>query len=190
MKIPRKIKLLLIIIIVPFLVGALYALHITQQSNFNKITEGEAYRSAQMDGDLLKHYINTYQIKSVLNLRGRNSAQQWYIDELKISSEQNVRHYDVALSAHREPTQEETRLLMELIKYAPRPVLIHCQAGADRTGLVAAMWKVIVNKEPKEEAAKQLSIWYGHMPVGPATAMDNFFEKWVPELTIVNSRQI
>ena len=188
MKISGRNKLLSIIII-PLLLGALYALYVTGQGNFHLITDGEAYRSAQMDGDGLRDYINKYRIKSILNLRGRNTDEKWYIEELKVSSEYGVRHYDIALSAHLEPTREETKILMGFIKSAPRPVLIHCQAGADRTGLVAAMWKVIVNKESKTEAAKQLSVWYGHMPVGPASAMDNFFEKWLPEPTGANNKQ-
>jgi undecaprenyl-diphosphatase len=44
------------------------------------------------------------------------------------------------------------------------------------------MWKVIVDKEPKSEAAKELSILYGHIPIGKTIAMDHFFEKWNPAL--------
>ncbi len=54
------------------------------------------------------------------------------------------------------------------------------RGSADRSGLVAAMWKVIVDREPKSEAGKQLSILYGHLPMGKATAMDRFFERWRP----------
>ena len=50
------------------------------------------------------------------------------------------------------------------------------------SGLVAAMWKVIVDKEPKSEAGKQLSILYGHLPIGKTTATDHFFENWTPPL--------
>jgi len=172
---------LLIIIISPVLAGAVYAMFVAGQGNFHQITEGQAYRSAQLDGDELKYCINKYGIKSILNLRGKDPEEKWYAEEKKISSEYGVRHYDLALSAYREPTGEETRILTELIKSAPRPVLIHCQAGADRTGLASAMWKVIVDNDSKAEAAGQLSVLYGHMPFGPASAMDDFFEKWLPE---------
>ncbi|MBI5748799.1 MAG: hypothetical protein HZA00_06685, partial [Nitrospinae bacterium] len=49
------------------------------------------------------------------------------------------------------------------------------------TGLVSAMWKVIVNKEQKSEAGKQLSLRFGHIPVGKTYAMDRFFHNWKPE---------
>lgn len=179
------IKKLLSIVLIPLLGVAIYAFYEAELGNFYQITKGEAYRSAQMDGDDLKYYIDNYHIKSILNLRGKISNAKWYIEEMKVSAENKVKHYDIFLSAYREPTREETQILIGLFKTAPRPILIHCQAGADRSGLVAAMWKVIVDKESKIEAGKQLSIFYGHMPLGPASAMNTFFENWLPDQTIL-----
>ena len=177
------------IISIPLLGVAIYAFTIAEEGNFHQITKGEAYRSAQMRGEELKDCITNYHIKSIINLRGKVN-EKWYIDETKICAECEIAHYDLFLSAYREPTPEETRILMGFFKSAPRPILIHCQAGADRSGLVAAMWKVIVDKESKIEAGKQLSILYGHMPLGPASAMDRFFQNWCPELTVAPLEKI
>ncbi len=163
------------------LAGSLF-LYIKEQGNFHTITLGEAYRSAQMDRDELEYYINKYRLKSIVNLRGKNPDSDWYIEEVKVSSEHGIAHYDVALSASRELTAKEIQALMEICNSAPRPILIHCKSGADRSGLVSAMWKVIVDKKSKTEAKKQLSIIYGHIPIGPTSAMDHFFEKWRPEI--------
>ncbi len=180
----RKILIsIMFIILMPLLGAAIYAYKEAQKCNFHQITKGEAYRSAQMAGDELEHYIDIYQIKSILNLRGKEPNERWYNEEIKASADKAVMHYDIFISAYSEPTAENVRTLIGLIKSAPRPVLIHCQGGADRSGLVAAMWKVIVDKESKREAGKQLSILYGHLPFGPASAMDQFFEKWRPVLT-------
>ncbi len=182
MKIPGRMKLVGTILM-PLVGAVIYALYTAEQGNFHPITVGEAYRSAQMDGDRLKDYINNYNIKSILNLRGRAAEEKWYAEEMKVSAEYKVKHYDLFLSAYSQPTPEETRNLLALFKAAPRPILIHCQAGADRSGLVAAMWKVIVDKESKIVAGNQLSILYGHLSLGPASAMDRFFENWRPEST-------
>jgi len=151
-----------------------------EQGNFHAVTPGEAYRSAQLDRDELEYYIKKHNIKSILNLRGENPNASWYMEELRVSIERNVTHYDISLSASREPTNADVQRLIEIFKHAPRPILIHCQAGADRSGLVAAMWKVIVDREPKSEAEKQISILYGHIPIGKTSAMDHFFENWRP----------
>jgi len=159
-----------------------YLSYMEEQGNFHPITPGEAYRSAQLDRDELEYYIKKYNIKGILNLRGKSPEAVWYLEETIVSSEQNVKHYDIALSASKEPTREEARELIEIFKSAPRPLLIHCNAGADRAGLVAAMWKVFVDKQPKAEARKQLSIFYGHVPIGKTIAMDRFFQSWDPIL--------
>jgi protein tyrosine/serine phosphatase len=164
------------------LFGATYLLYMEEQGNFHAITYGEAYRSAILDRDELEHYIQKYEIKSIVNLLGHHPNKLWYREEIEVSVDHNIKHYDVSLTATREPSDEEAGKLVEIFKSAPRPVLIHCKGGADRSGLAAAMWKVIVNKEPKSEAAKELSILYGHIPIGKTVAMDRFFKNWNPVL--------
>jgi protein tyrosine/serine phosphatase len=176
----RSLKITGLAILLPAFIIGCYFSYILATGNFHPITPGEAYRSAQPDGDELEHYIKKYNIRSVVNLRGDNPGKPWYIEEMKTSAELNVVHYDVSLSSDREPGEDEVKQLMEIFKSAPRPVLIHCQAGADRSGLVAAMWKVVVDKESKTSAEKQLSIWYGHIPIRGTDAMDRFFKRWEP----------
>lgn len=159
---------------------SVYVVFVKVQGNFHPVTEGEAYRSAQLNGSRLEKYIRRHNIRSVLNLQGRHAGEDWYEDELAVCARLQVAHYDVALSASHEPTATQVQELVTIFRNAQRPILLHCQAGADRSGLVAAMWKVVVDGESKAEAGKQLTFWYGHFPLGDKRAMDNFFEKWKP----------
>lgn len=177
--ITRKSRISVAILLPLLLLSAGY-LYVRESHNFHPITEGEAYRSAQLDREEFEYFINRYNIKSIINLRGENPEAPWYREEMVVSGERNIKHYDIALSSSREPTEEDVRKLIEIFRTAPRPVLIHCLAGADRSGLAAAMWKVIIDKAPKSEAEKQLSILYAHLPVGKACAMDRFFRDWDP----------
>ncbi|HMK49800.1 MAG TPA: dual specificity protein phosphatase family protein [Thermodesulfovibrionales bacterium] len=161
--------------------SASYFLYMEEQGNFHAVTSGEAYRSAQLDRDELEYYIRKYDIKSIVNLRGRNPDAPWYKEEAAVSSENKITHYDISLSATREPSEDDVRRLISIFRSAPRPVLIHCQAGADRSGLAAAIWKVVIDNESKPEAEKQLSIVFGHIPIGKTSAMDRFFRNWTPE---------
>ena len=178
----RKFKVLVAAVSLVVFFGASYFLYMDEQGNFHAITRGEAYRSALLDRDELEHYIKKYEIKSIVNLLGDHPNEPWYREEKEVSADHNLEHYDLSLPATHEPTEEEARELVEIFKNAPRPVLIHCKAGADRSGLAAAMWKVVVDKEPKSVAAKELSVLYGHIPIGKTIAMDHFFEKWNPAL--------
>ncbi|MEI9477129.1 MAG: dual specificity protein phosphatase family protein [Deltaproteobacteria bacterium] len=176
----RRFKVLVAAVALVVFFGAGYFLYMDEHGNFHPITRGEAYRSALLDRDELEHYIKKYEIKSIVNLLGDHPNEPWYREEIEVSADHNLEHYDLTLPVTHEPTEEEARELVEIFKNAPRPVLIHCKAGADRSGLAAAMWKVVVDKEPKSEAMKELSVLYGHIPIGKTIAMDHFFEKWNP----------
>jgi protein tyrosine/serine phosphatase len=181
-KMNRKAQLALAIIVLLALLSGGYRLYLNEQGNFHAITQGEAYRSAQLDIDEFEYYVKKHNIRSIINLRGENPRKQWYREEITFCDANNIKHYDISLSSSKAPSEEDVRRLVEIFHTAPRPVLIHCLAGADRSGLVAAMWKVIVDKEPKSEAEKQLSLFFGHFPIGKTAAMDRFFQSWDPEV--------
>lgn len=163
------------------LAPAAYIANILVNGNFHPVKEGEAYRSGQLNTVKLEEYLRGYRIKSVLNLRGENRGSDWYEDEIATCKRLSVRHYDLALSSSERPTDNDVEKLMIIFREAPRPVLIHCKSGSDRTGLVSAMWKVVVDGEPKSIAEKQLSVRYGHIPVGQTTVLNDFFREWNPD---------
>lgn len=171
---------IVIVVMIVLFIPAGYYLTLVGIGNFHAITPGEAYRCAQPDYGRLEYYMKTYGIRSIINLRGRNPGEKWYSDEIRFSAANGIKHYDIPLSASAEPSARQMHELMMIFKTAPRPVLIHCMSGADRSGLVSAMWKVAVDGEPKSEADRQLSIRYGHIPIGSTTAMDQSFLSWRP----------
>jgi len=153
--------------------------YLEEQGNFHLITPGESYRSAQMDPDELEYYIRKFDIRSVINLNGKDVGEPLYAEETATCRDMGVRHYDLGLKANRTPSSREIEELLKLFRIAPRPVLIHCRAGADRSGVAAALWKVVIDGAPKSVAGEQLSIRYGHLPFGPTQVLDAFFENWV-----------
>lgn len=179
-RIPRKLKWAASIAILILFLPASYFIYMEEQGNFHAITPNQAYRSAQLDRDELEYYIPKYHIKSILNLMGKKSSDHHYRDEIEVCRHLHIAHYDLRLPADRKPSRVNIERLIAILKTAPRPVLIHCKAGADRTGLAGALWKVIIDQEPKARAKKQLSIRFGHIPIGPTSAMDRFFDEWQP----------
>jgi protein tyrosine/serine phosphatase len=72
---------------------------------------------------------------------------------------------------------------------AEKPILIHCKAGSDRTGLAAALYLLTVNKPDEAAAEGQLSIRFGHfsLPFLPEYAMDRTFEALEPSFEYLGS---
>ena len=157
--------------------------YLEEQGNFHPITPGEAYRSAQLDRDELEHYIQRYRIHSVINLLGKDKNARWYREEISTCKDLEVAHYDIKLPSRSAPSEAKIRTLISIFKTAPRPVLIHCKAGADRSGLAAAIWLVEIDSAPPSRARKELSIKYGHIPMGPTHVLDKFFDNWVKKRT-------
>lgn len=153
--------------------------------NVHAVVVGQVYRSAQLSPKHLMQVKAEHRIKSVINLRGENIGSPWYDDELATSKALGIKHIDFRMKSSRELTDEQARELVALMKAAPKPMLIHCHAGADRTGLASAIYVAAIAKGSEEEAEAQLSLRYGHLTYFPfwwtsAQAMARTFERLEP----------
>lgn len=162
-------------------VPAGYEAWLTETSNFHAIVPGEAFRSAQMGPKQLEDTIKRYGIKTVINLRGTDENQDWYRSEIETCRQLNVLHIDRRFSAREEFTIEQMDELVALFKQVPKPILIHCRAGADRTGLASALYSLSLSGSPPDKAACELTLWYGHVSFLPIKeqAMDRSFWHYV-----------
>lgn len=164
-------------------VGYLAFLHVS--GNFHVVSNGQVYRAAQMDGQALVRWHQQHGIASILNLRGENTGEDWYETERAVSERLGITHIDFRMSAQKELTQPEVEALMKIMQDAPKPMLIHCMAGADRTGLASAMYVAGIEKLGEDAAERQLSLTYGHVGlpwISKAWAMDRTWERIEPWL--------
>lgn len=173
LKLKRVVLAFFLLILVA---GATY-LYIDGNGNFRTVSPGQVYRSGQLTEKQLIKYAKEYGIRSILNLRGRNEQSDWWKEEIAASGRLGLKHYDIGLSADKEPTEKEVQELVTILQEAPKPLLIHCFAGADRSSLVSAMYLYRVEGYPYEKARRQLSFIYGHNTLlSPGTkAMDRAF---------------
>ena len=162
-----------------FIIALLWASYFLIYGNFHKVDK-DVYRSAQLFTFNMPYYIERHQIKSILNLRG-DSTKKWYKDEIRISKEYNITHYDYGIGDREISDMKEMNNIMSLIENAPKPLLIHCKAGADRTSLASALYLYEIKN--RNDAKNAFSIIYGHFPwLGSKTiAMDKSFEKYTKE---------
>lgn len=158
-----------------------YCAYVYEQGNFHAVSEDRVYRSRQLDEDELGDYIRTYKIRSVLNLRGENPGSHWYQGEIRVTQQLGVIHYDYGISSSRELGDPAIDHILGILRTAPKPILIHCQFGSDRSSLVAALYLYSIEGRTIEEASRQFSIRYGHFPYfGNSTeAMDRTFWRYV-----------
>jgi protein tyrosine/serine phosphatase len=151
-------------------------LFIQRDGNFHTVEARRVYRSAQPNGDELRKMVVTHGIKTVLNLRGENPGTPWYDDEMRTARAMSIQHLDVRMSAYQVLSVQQMDKIVGLIDRAPKPLLIHCESGADRTGLVSALYR-LSRGQPAAVAAQELAPQYGHVTalVPRSAAMDRSF---------------
>lgn len=171
------------------LVFGLYQGLLHATGNFHTVVAGELYRSAQPSEADLARYVRDYGIRTVVNLRGRNPGSDWYDREAKAVTALGLTQLNFRMSARQDLSQQEAEDLIALLRTAEKPILIHCRAGADRSGLAAALYVAAIDKGGEMAAELQISPLYGHLPIPltPAYAMDRTFEALEPWLGYPNS---
>jgi protein tyrosine/serine phosphatase len=154
---------------------------IIYEGNFHAVAPGVFYRSAELSKQGFEDAARQYGIKSVLNLRGPHPGEKWYDDEIAAAREAGMAHYDYPISAKRFVTGHQIAEILDIVRRAPKPLLVHCMSGADRAGLVAALYAYAIAGESAEKADDQLSLAYGHFPylTSRSGAMDDSFWSFV-----------
>lgn len=53
--------------------------------------------------------------------------------------------------------------VIDVLREAEKPFVFHCKSGADRAGFVSALYLLVFENKPIEEARKMLSLKYAHL---------------------------
>ena len=134
--------------------------------NFHWIEPGKAARSSQAYAGFLGPFLKGRGIRALVNLRGANPRWRWWRNERKNSARVGVEHRDVMLSSKRLPTRKMVLALLDAFDELPRPFLLKCSGGQDRTSFAAALYIVHTKGwSAFDDAQNQFARWpYLHMP--------------------------
>jgi protein tyrosine/serine phosphatase len=168
-----------IIVAIPSSGAIGWAAYLRFSGNIHQIGTNEAYRSAQLSTAAFEAVITEHAIKTVINLRGSQQNAAWYDSERATTQRLGVIYIDLPLSANEEPDDAKLDLLITTMRDAQKPLLIHCEGGADRSGLASALYRRFVEDTTYEKAAEELSFRYGHFPwlTSRTGAMDRAFAR-------------
>ncbi len=148
-------------------------------TNLDQIAPG-VWRANQPSPRRLEIYQRQLGLKSVVNLRG-GSQQGFYLFEAEVCKKLGLTLHDVHFSARRAPKKAALLAVFDLFASLQKPVLIHCKSGADRTGLISALYLLDVEQRPLAEAKRQLSFRYLHLKSTETGIMDHFLTLYEAE---------
>jgi protein tyrosine phosphatase (PTP) superfamily phosphohydrolase (DUF442 family) len=127
---------------------------------YNEVLPGEVYRYRQLSGEDLSHKIDQLGIRTIVNLRGEHPDEKWYLDELQATKNKSVALFSFPMNSKKLPNRNDLQGLIEVIMNADRPMLVHCEAGNERSGMAAAIALLLTPGKTLEDAYQEVSLKY------------------------------
>ena len=130
--------------------------------SFEAVEGGRLYRSGQLTGEDFAAAIEKHGIRTVLCVRGgyRNPLQNaWYRRETDYCREHGVNFVHAPMTSRENDPDNEAaiRRFWELVDDpANHPILVHCEAGVDRTGVLSYLYRVHRQGWSEEEARREM----------------------------------
>ncbi len=146
--------------------------------NFHWVVPGEAARAAQAWAGALGPFLARNGIRALINLRGPNPKYGWWRSEKRVTEARGIAHFDTTLDSRHLPTPAMLAALIEAFDAAPKPFLVKCSGGQDRTSLAAALY--LLHREgwsAMDKARAQFARWpYLHFPKAEQRWLRHFVE--------------
>jgi protein tyrosine/serine phosphatase len=116
-------------------------------------------------------------IKTIINLRGDNNLGSTLLSKAACKK-YGITHIDFRVYSRQEPSKERLHEIQQLFQTVEYPILMHCKSGADRAGLMSALYLIIHEGRSVEEAKRQLKWYYGHIRETHTGILDYFLEAY------------
>ena len=121
----------------------------------------------------------TMGIKTIINLRGPRDDGGWRL-EAEACARHNIELIDFTARSRAAPTKQMLFDLRTLFQEIEKPALLHCKSGADRAGIVAALYLLIHKGVSVQIAQQQLAWRYLHIRTAKTGVLDAFLHAYAP----------
>ena len=125
---------------------------------FGVVVPGLLFRSGEVQPHHLSRLKEEFGITTVLSLLDPDAPES--IAERKAAKELNIRFLNVPLRGNGASTREDRDQIREYVcDPSNQPLLVHCSAGANRTGLTIGMYRMHVNGWNYEAVLKEMKTY-------------------------------
>ena len=166
--------------------------HISFNPRFFPVIEKQVYRSAQLSPSRLDAVIQTHGIRTIIALLGHEKGATWYDNEKAVAERHQVKLLNIGFGSHELPQYNRLNQLVDALLSVPRPILLHCYRGADRTGMASAIALILDNDPSLEILEKQFSWRFGVVPYSDSIGVlfFNQYSQWLHATGRVHNRDI
>lgn len=143
-------------------------------SNLHQVSS-EMWRANQPSPKQIEAHSTERGIRTIINLRGA-STRGYYLLEKEACEKLGITLIDYQVFSRDTPTKEAVLGTQQLFASLDYPALMHCKSGADRAGLMSALYLIARKGQTVEVAKAQLSFKYLHVQQGKTGMLDWFLE--------------
>lgn len=144
-------------------------------SNCHRVSP-ELWRASQPSPSHISRFADRG-IRTVVNLRGVSDTGSYRL-EAAACRKHGLALVDFSLNSRDTPRKEKIYGARQIFAEIDYPALLHCKSGADRAGLMSALYVLLRQGRPVDEAMRQLSLRYGHIRQAKTGILDFFFAKY------------
>ena len=124
---------------------------------FGVVVPGELYRCRQPHG-LQWSVIDRHDIRTVVNLKTEAEDPDVFADERDLLAEKGVKLVHIPIKGLL-PSYEQFERFVRSVRNSPRPALVHCEHGRNRTGFMAAAYLIVMQGWSAERAMEDLELY-------------------------------
>ncbi len=130
--------------------------------NFSIVRAGSVYRSGELTPAATKKLADNYNIKTIIDLGAHKPDS--HEDQLAQKTADSLHITRFLMPLEGDATGNVNwyvRALEIMTDKSRQPVLIHCAAGAERTGAAIALYRYIIQNQPLDQAYNE-TLRFGH----------------------------
>jgi protein tyrosine/serine phosphatase len=150
--------------------------------HFGMVDQGKLYRSGTLSRRGLEKVHSLTNIRTIVNLRSRQEMNEgdWYHTEQQFTSENGIALINIPMLTDTPPDTDQIGQFLN-VATDPKmlPVLVHCEMGVIRTGMMVAVYQVAVLGEPNSKVLASMPM-FGHTFDG-RTAVKDFILSFTPD---------
>jgi len=133
--------------------------HCVVPKKFSAVVPGKIYRSGQISRWIVGDVLDRYDIGLIVDLNGRDPDDKDQVAELQAAHDRgiDVKRFHLG-GAGTGDIRRYAGALTEVhrARRAGRPVLIHCHAGANRTGAAVAFYRLLVERRDPHDVYREM----------------------------------
>ena len=118
-------------------------------------------------------------IKTIINLRGPRADGGWRLEK-EACNAAGLLLVDFTVRSRAVPDYDVLAGADTLFRQVEKPFLMHCKSGADRAGIMAALYLLLIENASVDDALEMLSLKYLHVKQAKTGLLDAFIDAYRP----------